>query len=142
MFAVIRIKGSVNVAKEIKDTMKMMKLIKSNHCVLLPQTGTFKGMLQKSKDCVTWGEIDEKTLGVLIYKRGRLQGDKKVDEKQAREIAKKTLKENRIDVSSGLKKVFRLNPPSKGYKSIRRPYPKGSLGYRGSRINELLKRMM
>jgi len=38
--------------------------------------------------------------------------------------------------------VFRLTPPSKGFKSIKEHYPKGDLGYRGKEINELLKRMI
>ena len=43
---------------------------------------------------------------------------------------------------SGLKPLFRLNPPSKGFKATRLGYPKGDLGYRGGKINELLKRMI
>ena len=40
------------------------------------------------------------------------------------------------------KKVFHLNPPKKGLRSIKLRYPKGDLGYRGKEINDLIKRMM
>ena len=41
-----------------------------------------------------------------------------------------------------LNPVFRLRPPKKGLKSIKHPWPKGDLGYRGEAINELLERMI
>jgi ribosomal protein L30/L7E len=37
---------------------------------------------------------------------------------------------------------IRLKPPLKGFKSIKNMWPKGDLGYRGDKINELVKRMM
>lgn len=40
------------------------------------------------------------------------------------------------------RKVFGLKPPKGGFKSIRKPYPKGDTGYRGKEINELIKKMM
>lgn len=41
----------------------------------------------------------------------------------------------------GVKSV-RLKPPAKGFRAIKKPYPKGDLGYRGKEINELIKRMV
>jgi large subunit ribosomal protein L30 len=44
----------------------------------------------------------------------------------------------------GIKPVFRLHPPKKGFKgSVKKPYKDGGeLGYRGRDVNDLLKRMM
>lgn len=39
-------------------------------------------------------------------------------------------------------KKANLKSPVKGFRSIKNPYPKGDLGYRGKEINELIKRMM
>ena len=39
------------------------------------------------------------------------------------------------------KKSFSLKPPKGGFKSLKQMYPKGDLGYRGEKINELIKRM-
>ena len=41
-----------------------------------------------------------------------------------------------------IRPVFRLGPPRKGFKSIRLPYPRGDLGNRKEKINDLLERMI
>jgi ribosomal protein L30/L7E len=38
-------------------------------------------------------------------------------------------------------KVKRLHPPKKGFRSLKQSYPRGDLGYRGEKINELIARM-
>jgi len=142
MYAVIRVRGSVNVKKDIMDTLKKLRLDRVNHCVLVPKTPSFEGMLKKAKDYITWGEINKKTLEKLIVKRGRTSGDKKLEKKDAIRIAK-ILEKKPVSEVKTLKPVFRLNPPSKGYKSIRKLFSRGgALGYRGEKINDLLKRMI
>lgn len=142
MYAVVRVRGNVNARKEIKDTLKMLRLNRVNHCVLLRRDPAVEGMIKKVKDFVTWGEISDKTLEKLVMERGRLTGNKKMDTKQAKNIVEKIKKAKNIADIEGLKPVFRLNPPKKGYRRIKLPYPKGALGYRGEKINELLERMM
>jgi large subunit ribosomal protein L30 len=141
MYAVIRIRGSVNLKKDIKDTLAMLRLNRKMHCVLIKENDCMKGMLQKVRNWVTWGEIDDEALKKLIIKRGRKVGEKKLTEQETEEVFRK-LKENQ-KVPEEIKPVFRLTPPSKGFKeSIKQHYPKGELGYRGKEINELLKRMI
>ena len=44
---------------------------------------------------------------------------------------------------SEIKPVFRLIPAKGGFKfSIKDNYPRGEIGYRGDKINELLERMI
>ena len=44
---------------------------------------------------------------------------------------------------AGLKPIFRLNPPRKGYEGTKKPYTEGgSLGYRSENINELIEKMI
>ncbi len=38
-------------------------------------------------------------------------------------------------------KRHHVKPPKKGFKSLKKHYPKGNLGYNGSEINNLIKRM-
>ena len=141
MYAVIRIRGLVNLKRDIKDTLAMLRLNRKMHCVLIKENDCMKGMLQKVRNWVTWGEIDDDSLKQLIKKRGRKIGEKKLTEQEAEEAFKK-LKENQ-KMPEEIKPVFRLTPPSKGFKdSIKQHYPKGELGYRGKEINELLKRMI
>lgn len=35
-----------------------------------------------------------------------------------------------------------LRPPKGGFRSLKLPFPKGDLGYRGEKINDLIKKMM
>jgi len=152
-FAVIRVRGSVNVRRDVKETMRMLGLTRTNHCVVTDDTSTSRGMLQKAKDMLTWGEVEQKVLEQLIRKRGRLTGDKRLtDEFIKSQTQFQSLSEFAAAVHAGeaelgtlpgLKKVFRLHPPRKGYKKTKRPFKDfGDLGYRGGQINELVLRMI
>jgi len=142
MYAVVRVRGEVNMRKELKDTLKMLRLNRINHCVLIGKDPVIEGMIKKVRDFVTWGEISDKTLEKLISERGRLAGDKKLDSKQTKTVLAKIKKAKSLKEIGGLKPVFRMNPPGKGYRHVKRPYPRGALGYRGEKINDLLQRMM
>ena len=152
VYAVIRVRGSIGVRGDILATMKMLRLHKVNHMVLVPETPSMKGMLQKVKDYVTWGEIDEEVLAEVLSHRLKMKGDKVVDEKTLKEITGKDFREFAKALATGeaslkdydvLKPVFRLHPPRKGYEGIKRPYRMGgALGYRGRDINDLIRRMI
>lgn len=152
--AVVRIRGTVNVRHDVADTMRMMRLYKNNNCTVIPNNPVYFGMLQKVKDFVTWGEIDEETFKQMLLKRGRLPTNQKFDEKYLKEktnmnldaFAKEFLgfKKELKDVP-GLKTFFKLSPPTKGFerKGIKTPFSLGgALGYRKDKINELLRRML
>ena len=152
-YAVIRIRGRIGVRRDIADTLKMLRLHKVNHCVIVPETETFKGMLNKVKDYVTYGEIDKDTLVKLILKRGRLPGNKRVNEETIKELMNMSVDELAEKMVNGeiklkdtpLKPVFRLHPPRKGFErgGIKKPFTAGgALGYRGEKINDLLEKMM
>ncbi|MBU2565133.1 MAG: 50S ribosomal protein L30 [Candidatus Thermoplasmatota archaeon] len=150
--AVIMIRGGININRGIKDTLKMLNLTKVNHCVFIPETKEYKGMLQKVKDYVTWGEIDSDTLTEMIKERGRLKGDKPVTDKYIEENGYISIKKFVDSVIEGeikysflkdVKPVIRLHPPRKGLEGIKRSYAiGGALGCRGKEINELLRRMI
>ena len=140
MYAVIRIRGPVDLKEDIKSTFAMLRLHKKMNCVILKENEVVKGMLQKVKDMATWGEIDDDILKLLIEKRGRKLGDKRLTKEEAESVFNKAKEKNEI---LDIKPVFRLTPPSKGFKkSIKQHYPKGELGYRGKEINKLLMRMI
>jgi len=152
MWALIRIRSSIGLRSEVEDTLKMLRLDAVNNCVLVPETEDFRGMVQKCKDVCTWGEIDKQTLAALLEKRLRLHGDKRIDEKVLKEVTKfdsfeklaEALIAGKIKLKDfeKIRPVFRLTPPSKGFKSVKNSYPDGDLGYRGKEINELVERMM
>jgi len=151
-YAVIRVRGQPDVNKDIAYTMDIMNLTRVNHCVVVPENDVMKGMLQKAKDYITWGEINESTLTDMIKVRGRLSGDIPVtDEYLAKnsefqtveEMAKALLSDYKVKDIEEMKPVFRLHPPIKGYEGNKRSYRNGgALGYRGEAINDLIARML
>ena len=136
--AAVSVRGMIKVAQPIRDTMKMLKLPHQNYCAVMEDSAVTRGMLNKVKDFVTWGELDQKVLGELIEKRGESYG-------QAAD--RKNLYQYRYLEKNGkkYKRYFRLNPPRKGFgrKGVKQPFVRGgALGYRGDKINDLLKRML
>jgi large subunit ribosomal protein L30 len=109
----------------------------------LPETSEIKGMLKKTRPYIAYGRIDKETLKLLIAKRGRVPGNKPLEEKKISDAmiseifdGKKRLKD------FGIKPFFRLHPPLKGFiKSTKQFYPKGILGEHG-KINDLIKKML
>ncbi len=139
MHAVIRIRGSIGLRKEIKDSFKILKITRKNHCIILPENKMTKGMLQKTKDWITWGQINDDVLKKMIIKRGRKPGNKRLTSQEADE-AFNLIKQGK---KTKIKPVFRLTPPSKGFKkSIKQHYPRGELGNRKEKINDLILRMI
>jgi large subunit ribosomal protein L30 len=149
----VRIRGMSDISQETKDTLNMLRLTRNCHATLLDDRPAYKGMLQKSKDYLTWGEVSQEIVALLLKKRGRLVGDKKLTDEYAKELGYKSLDDLaeamfKLEVEyNGLpkvKSVFRLHPPKKGFKGkVKRSYAAGGeLGYRGDAINDLLKRMV
>jgi large subunit ribosomal protein L30 len=152
MYAVVRLRGQVNVRYTIEDTMKMLRLHKVNHCVLVPENPNFKGMVQKVKDYVAYGKVDAKTLAEILENRGRLEGDTRLTGEYIREnTAYDSIQafadaviagETSLKAVPKLKPVFRLHPPRKGHAGIKRTVQQGGeLGDHGDNINALLHKM-
>lgn len=153
MFAVIRIRGEVKKTRKVIDTLKIMNLYRTYSCVIVPETPEVKGMLQKAKDMVTWGEVDKEALSSMLEKRLHSnEGDRKVGSDKLKDMSgfdsfdafadALAQDKTRMNKQDKLKTAFRLTPPSKGFPSIYDAYPKGALGYRGKEINCLIKRMI
>ena len=115
--AIIRLRGTNDVKVEIEDTLKMLRLHKKHTCSVYPKTPELSGMLEKCKDYITYGELDEDTYKLLVEKRGMKKEGKLVN-------------------------YFHLQPPKGGFerKGIKTPFTlKGALGNRGEKINALIK---
>ncbi|KXB01038.1 hypothetical protein AKJ41_02865 [candidate division MSBL1 archaeon SCGC-AAA259O05] len=151
--AVVRIRGSVDVEKEVEDTLRMLRLTRPNHSTLVDDSSPQGGMLQKAKEMVTWGPIKPEVLESLLKKRGELVSGGSVTDEVVRksssyetvgELSKAICEEKaELDDVNGLRKVFRLRPPKKGYSPTQRSYSHGGAsGDRGEKINDLLTRMI
>ena len=153
VYAVVRVRGIVNIKPDIKKTLQLLRLTRVNHCVLLEESKVTKGMLQVVKDYTTWGEISEATATKLLSQRGMVQGDKPLtDELVKSATSHENIKALSKEITSGkmnyrdipdIKPLFRLHPPKKGFEGVKRSYTTGgALGYRGKDINKLLERML
>lgn len=153
LLAVIRIRGQPDRRPEERTALELLRLHKVFHCTLVPDNPSMRGTLKTVEYVVTYGEIDKETLKELIQKRGRLVGNKPVTVEYLKSIGFESFDEMAEALISGkvslkdlpgFKPVFRLHPPRGGFKgSVKRHFAEGGeLGYRGAKINELLKRMI
>ena len=113
--ALIRIRGPVHVKGEIEDTMTMLNLRTKFHCVVVEDNPSTKGMINKTRSYITWGEVNDELLKLLEAKKNK-----------------------------GMKFVA-LHPPIGGFerKGIKIPFTVGgALGNRKDKITALLKRML
>ena len=106
-----------------------------------------------AKDYITWGEVTKETVAKMIDARGKIAGDYGITDAYLKENSEyasigefaEALAENRCKMKDveGVKPVFRLHPPIKGYEGNKRSYKNGgALGYRGEAINDLIDRML
>lgn len=154
LIAIIRIAGKIGLKKGVKDTFKMLRLYKKHTCIVIPNNKTCLGMIKKVHTYVTWGEIDEPTLKLLLNKRGRIIGNKPLTDEYTNKKVNSTTEQFASDVFNfkkklkdipGLKLFFKLKPPQGGFerKGIKKPFSLGGvLGYRKDKINDLIKKMI
>ena len=143
IIAVVRIRGLRKVNPDIRKTLEYLNLSKPNYCVLLGDTKQNLGMLNKVRDYVAYGEVNEDFIFGLLKKRGK-KGRKLAFKNSTKEELTEIVK----SITSGKKKlkdfangVFKLRPPKKGFNSIKEHYPRGDLGKHDD-VSLLLRRMM
>ena len=121
MIGVVRIRGIVKVRADIAETMRLLGLGKKNSCAILEDTPIIRGMLQKVKDYVTYGEVSDDTVKLLDEKRGKTA------------------------IKKEKKSVYFLAPPKGGFekKGIKKTFVQGgALGNRKEAINALIAKMV
>ena len=155
MVIAIRIRGELNLRRDIRDALESWRLRKVHTAVSLKADQDVIGSLRKLKDVIVWGEIDEKTLVELLKRRAIMKGDVQLSEEFIKEklnlqdfhALAKALLNNEIEIKKmpGLVPYFRLAPPSRGYilrTERRRRGKREIVGYAGASINELVMRMV
>jgi len=151
--AVIRVRGVTDVFREIKDTLKMLHLSRNCHAILIANRPSYVGMLHMAQNYVTWGEVSLENIVLLLRKKGRLVGNRKLTDDYVKEIGYDSLEDLAEAIHAGkvefgglsdVKPVFRLHPPRKGFRGkVKRSFVAGGVtGYRGEAINDLIERMV
>uniref|UniRef100_A0A7C1T5T3 Large ribosomal subunit protein uL30 n=1 Tax=Thermofilum pendens TaxID=2269 RepID=A0A7C1T5T3_THEPE len=153
LLLVIRLRGDADRRPEERTALKLLRLHKTFHAVLVPDTPSVRGMLERTlNSVVTYGEVDKETLVELLRKRGRVTGNKPLTEDYLKALGFSSFEELadallagkvKLEDLPGVKPVFRLRPPSGGFKGTVRKNVNadGECGYRGARINELVRKM-
>lgn len=150
----IRVRGQVRVRPQIEVTLDKLLLGRVHQARILKVTPSLQGMITKAKDYITWGEVSEDVVEKILSKRGRLPGNGRLTDSYVKKNSKyssikalaKAIASGNASVNDveGLKPVFRLTPPSKGFKG--KKYlgvgMGGITGYRGEDINSLALRMI
>jgi large subunit ribosomal protein L30 len=140
MYAIIRVRGSINIAPDIKKTFELLNLRRVNNLSIWTESKQSLKMIKKVENYATFGKIDEETLKLVVEKRGETKEGKLDVSKVFAE-----LKEGKTLNEVGLNNCFRLSPPRKGHgrKGIKKPFKLGgALGNRNEKINDLIKRMI
>ncbi len=115
MIGAVKVRGSVDVDRKIKQTLQHISLDKKNKVVILEENSSNEGMLKKAKDYITYGEISEETLQRLEERNG-------------------------ADLENG--DTVTLSPPTGGYKDTKKNVSQGgSLGKRQN-MDELINKMV
>lgn len=91
-WAVVRVRGQINVKPKIKETMRLMRLNRVNHCVIIPENDTYQGMLNIIKDYVTWGEVDPETTQIMLESSGKKSGRENFTKADLKDSPFKTIK--------------------------------------------------
>jgi large subunit ribosomal protein L30 len=119
--ALVLVRGFIMTKNDIIATLFNLRLRRKHACVVLEDTLSNRASAMKCKDYIAFGEISDETHKILLEKRGKKDSEGK------------------------LKKFFSLSPPRGGFerKGIKTPFNSGgALGYRGAKINDLIKKMI
>ena len=153
MQAVVQLRGEVNTSGSVRDTLGMLNLHRVNHCALVPDGDTYRGMITKVNDVVAYGEPSADVLATLLRRRGEpAEGDDEIDDDWVSEnteyddvddLARALLAEETTLRAEGLAPVLRLHPPRGGHNGIKKPVVEGGeLGKHSTEeIDDLLEAM-
>jgi large subunit ribosomal protein L30 len=152
-FVVVKVRGTISAQREVHETLQFLHLTHTNHAVIIDSRAAYKGMLQRVNSYVTWGEPTKETVSLMLQKRAKLAGDKKLTEEFVQKAGYKSIDDLAETIVAckvqfqkldGVQPLFKLHPPSKGYKGKTKKGFKsgGEAGYRGEAINALVQRMV
>ena len=153
MNALVQLRGDVNMDEDVVDTLEMLNLHHVNHCTLIPETDTYRGMVTKVNDFVAFGNPSQEIVERLVAKRGEpLEGSADVDDDWVSEnteysdieaLAEALVDEETTLRDEGLSPTLRLHPPRGGHDGVKHPTVEGGqLGrHETEEIDSLLEAM-
>lgn len=135
MKAVVQIRGEVDMTQSTKDTLEMLNIHRVNHCALVPDGDTYRGMITKVNDYTAYGEPSQDVLETLLRKRAEpAEGSDDVDDEwvadntdydDVADLASALLDDETTLREQGLAPVLRLHPPRGGHDGLKHPVAEG-----------------
>ncbi|MFC3958693.1 50S ribosomal protein L30 [Halovivax cerinus] len=154
MNAIVQLRGEVDRADAVDDTLMMLNVPEVNHATLVPETDAYRGMLTKVHDYVAYGEPDVDVLAAVLAKRAEPLEGRQADVDESwladntdfddfEDLAEALLAEETTLREEGLSPTLRLHPPRGGHAGIKKPTGEGGqLGkHTTEQINDLLESM-
>lgn len=149
----VKIRGTISAQREVRETLQLLRLTRTNNAVLIDNRLSYIGMLYRVQNYVTWGEVSKETVALMLKERGRLAGGKKLTDESVEKLGFKSIDSLADAIASckaeyqklpNVQPVFKLRPPSKGFKGkTKKSFTAGGeAGYRGERIKDIIKRMV
>ncbi|MCH1771899.1 MULTISPECIES: 50S ribosomal protein L30 [Metallosphaera] len=148
---IVRIRGSASTPWDLQEVLEMLRLSKQYSAMVYPKQDDIVGMVRKVQSYVTWGELNMDGAKALMSRIETVKGalDQSFIEKElglSTEDFIKKLVDGELKLNSipSIKLPIRLHPPRKGFKGKINSFigSGGELGYRGEKINELVRRMV
>lgn len=137
--AAIRISGLNKMDTGVEETLQRLRMRKKYTLVFIKETPEMLGMLEKVRNCVAFGKVDEKIIEEIIKTRGKVLGDTKAKIKDSEKIVKEFLAGKSLEELK-IKPFFGLHP-ARGGINTKKHYPKGVIG-KHEDISKLIKKML
>ena len=154
MKALVQLRGEVDMSQDVVDTLDMLNIHNVNHCALIPETDTYRGMVTKVNDYVAHGNPSVEVVETLLSTRAEpLAGSTAdVDEEWLAEntdyddfasLAQALVDEETTLRDQGLSPTLRLHPPRGGHDGLKHSAAEGGqLGkHEPEAIDQLLEAM-
>jgi len=122
--AAVLVRSYIRQSPDVRKTLEMLRLTKTNSVGLFKKNATTLGMLNRVKDFITYGDVDKEIVDMLISKKNPVKRNNKGEEY--------------------ISHVFNLNPPKGGFerKGIKKPFTVGGVLGKRTNIKELIKKML
>ncbi len=151
-YLVVRLRGTVNTPYWAEYTLRLLRLKSRFSATIVPENKVYEGMLKKVKDHVAWCKADAQTIKLLLEKRGKVVGDKGINDEVLRSLGFSSIEEIAVALANDsikfndlklVKPYFRLAPPRRGFKkSSKHMYSNGGILGKNEKLPEMVARMI
>jgi large subunit ribosomal protein L30 len=153
MEALVQLRGEVNIAGDVRDTLAMLNLHAVNQCTLVPETDAYRGMITKVNDYVAHGEPSVDVVATLLRRRAEPEAGTadvtdewvadNTDYDDVDALAAALVDEETTLREQGLAPSLRLHPPRGGHEGTKHPtVESGQIGKHSTEeIDRLLEAM-